>query len=83
MSDLEAYKHVGDTLQAQGAFDQQPPANEVPTTPKPKAQQDPKLKNRKKAAAPTRSKPAKKQNIIDPLALSDEDFNKMSATMQF
>jgi len=84
MSDLQAYKHVGDTLQAQGAFNTPPQtAKEALTGQKPKAQQDPELKNRKKAAATTRSKPAKKKDVIDPLSMTDDEFEKMAATMQF
>ena len=79
MSDLQAYKHVGDTLQAQGAFAPQPQANEK--QPAQKKPQDPKLKNRKKAAANTRSKPANKQGAIDPLNLSDEEFNKLDPAL--
>ena len=79
MSDLQAYKHVGDTLQAQGAFAPQPDANA--STPAKKKPQDPKLNSRKKAAANTRSKPAKKQGAIDPLNLSDEDFAKLDPAL--
>ncbi|RKZ80694.1 MAG: hypothetical protein DRQ35_01810 [Gammaproteobacteria bacterium] len=79
MSDLQAYKHVGDSLQAQGAFAPQPQANGKKTTQK--KPQDPKLKNRKKAAANTRSKPGKKQMGIDPLNLSDEDFAKLDPAL--
>jgi len=79
MSDLQAYKHVGDTLQAQGAFAPQPAANEK--KPSAKKPQDPKLKNRKKAAANTRSKPGSKQQAFDPLSLSDEDFAKLDPAL--
>ncbi len=79
LSDLQAYKHVGETLQAQGAFAPQPAANEKKTiTKKP---QDPKLKNRKKAAANTRSKPVQKQRDFHPLDLPDEEFAKLDPTL--
>jgi len=87
MSDLEAYKAVGDAMQAQGAFNapagqqQQaaPGANAQPIT-KPKAKIDPKLKSRKRAAASTKSAPSKKsQPDFNPLDLSDEEFAKMAA----
>lgn len=81
LSDLQAYKHVGDTLQAQGAFNQASPQANVQQPTQFKAQQDPKLKNRKKAAANTRSAPAKPKVQFDPLSLSDDDFEKVSATL--
>ena len=73
LSDLEAYKQVGDAIQARGGFAQ-------PTEPTPKrtAGQDPKTKSRKRAAAPTKGRPAKTGGPdVNPLALSDDEFEKM------
>jgi len=89
MSDIEAYRQVGDQLHAKGAFNsmlqgssqdtqQQAPANVV-VQPKPKQVDDDKLKDKKRAASST--KPAglasKVAADFDPLALSDEEFSKL------
>lgn len=86
LSDLEAYKQVGDSIQARGGFDhlfkkeeqgQQntPPAKRLP--PKQK-QEDPKLKEKRRAAAAAKGAPAKSATPKDfnPLAMSDEEFEK-------
>jgi hypothetical protein len=75
MSDLEAYKAIGDAIQARGGFAQ---PNEP--TPKRTASQDPKTKSRKRAAAPTKGKPSKTGGpAVNPLALSDEEFEKINS----
>jgi len=84
LSDLEAYKHVGDVLQSQGVFNQQPQGQSAtPIIPKAKAKEDPKLKAKRRAASGTKSTPKAKSNssAINPLELSDEDFMKASAQM--
>lgn len=87
---LEAYKLVGDDLQEQGAFAKfQAKATETPVkTPAVPAKQNvtaaPVKKNtaideRRKAAAPTTSSPSKPTPAaINPLALSDADFEKLA-----
>lgn len=75
LSDLEAYKQVGDAIQARGGFN-------APTKPEPKQSgkpRDPKLSARKRAASPTKGSPAKPTSSdFNPLAMSDEEFEKMS-----
>ena len=85
LSDLDAYKRVGDMIQAKGGFDSinQTPSNKAPELKPnlpPKAPVDPKLASRRKAAAPTKNRIRKKKTIQDfnPLALSDEEFEKLS-----
>lgn len=85
LSDLEAYRQVGDQLQARGAFEhlgrqgQQTPVAPKVVVPNPKKEDDSKLREKRRAASPTKtqgagvSKPA-----FDPLALSDEEFSKLS-----
>lgn len=85
LTDLEAYKQIGDSIQAAGGFDHiaqkqettKPPAKKrVPS--KSKAEDD-KLKQRRKAASPTKgSDTSKKKNLADfnPLNMSDEEFQK-------
>lgn len=86
---LAAYKHVGDQIAAAGGFkDLEPQAPEPPITPTPptppaqpvavRVQQPKTPTNGEKAnaASPPRSTPAKTDTSVNPLALSDEDFNK-------
>lgn len=81
LSDIEAYRQIGDQINASGGFanDAQKPTPQPKSTPKPKKQPDPKMASRKKAAAPTKSAPTKSNLPADfnPLNLSDEDFEKL------
>ena len=84
LSDIEAYKQVGDYLDAQGAFTKfnqpQTPVKSEPMikqTPIKKSP-DPKLKERKKAASSTKSAPSKNTaSDFNPLSLSDDEFEKI------
>ena len=85
LSDLEAYKQVGDVIQQRGGFKQQANVSNQQTvnTPPPKATNkvDPKLASRKKAASPTKGTKAKQPNKeFNPLSMSDEEFEKMAST---
>ena len=85
LSDLEAYRQVGDSIQARGGFNhlvsnqgQQTPNKPVIVQPKPKTVDDDKLREKKRAASP--SKPAVAPGIkadYNPLALSDDAFSKL------
>lgn len=89
LSDIEAYRQVGDSIQARGGFDhlvqkrteqgQQAPARPVVVQPKPKSADDNKLREMRKAAST--SKPASASAMpasdFNPLALSDEEFSKL------
>jgi hypothetical protein len=88
LTDIEAYRRVGDALHASGAFNhlvkgsspsqRQPAAKTVVAPPKPKAADDAKLKDKKRAASPT--KPAVSNSLpedFNPLSLSDEEFGKL------
>jgi hypothetical protein len=82
LSDIEAYKTMGDEIQAANGFvPANSNANDNMTPVSKSKQKDPKLTQRKKAAASPRAKP--KSNITKkeyhPLALSDEEFAKMAA----
>ena len=89
MSDLEAYKQIGDRMAEEGAFNDlaqrqtqnEPAPEKKPVVRKPKAKKaDPKVKERKRAASSTKSKPASKSpGSYDPLAMSDEEFEKQFA----
>lgn len=80
VSDLDAYIHVGNHLNANGAFKPAQPKEQPATTnvsPQEEAKET-KRKNRKRAAGTTRSKPAKQtpppKNVIN---MSDEEFEKL------
>lgn len=85
LSDIEAYRTVGDELDAQGAFNdlgaqpeqQAPQQKTVVKAPK---KQDPKLAKKRRAASSTRKAPTRtdnSENDFNPLSLSDEEFEKM------
>ena len=82
VSDIEAYRQVGDSLDAKGAFNhlfnqgQQQPATKQVITPTAKAE-DPTRQAKKRAASTTKAVPTNKVAAdFNPLALSDEEFSK-------
>lgn len=85
MNDLEAYDAVGKHLNAKGAFNhlhkqapvETPPIVVAPTAKKPV---DPAVAKAKAAAAPAKSTPTGKTTKpqFNPLALSDEEFEKLA-----
>lgn len=84
LSDLEAYKQVGDAINKEGGFSAPDTTGDILQKPLVKAKEktvDPKLKSRKKAASSTNRKAtsAKKENF-NPLSMSDEEFEKMAAS---
>lgn len=84
LSDIDAYRQIGDAIQARGGFDhlgrqgtQTPNVKVVP--PKPRKEDDPKLRNKKLAAAPPKNAPSSSvKSDFNPLSLSDEEFSKLS-----
>lgn len=87
LSDLEAYKYVGDMLQSQGKFgvaSQAPVVKKTVVTTSTKAE-DPALIARKKAAGLTQTKTtkAKVEEEFNPLSLSDAEFEKYMANKKF
>lgn len=89
LSDLEAYKQIGDAINAKGGFahlQQSAPAqpaviSKSSNVNRAKTTVDPKLTNRKKAASSTKSAPSTKQEeTFNPLSLSDEEFEKLAAS---
>lgn len=88
LSDIEAYKQVGDAINANGGFGD--PVQATPTQPTSTSKSnsvnkannpvDPKLKDKRKAAGSTKSKPSKAKPQFDVLNMSDEEFEKMSAS---
>ena len=84
VSDIEAYRLVGEEMYAEQTPVQSPSANVSPTKVI-KAKQDPKLNARKRAASTTKSTPKTDgpSKDFNPLAMSDEDFDKLLASGQF
>jgi len=88
LSDIEAYRQVGDSLHAKGAFNHlskgssqaqgQPAAKPVVVTPKPKKEDEDKLKDKRRAASSTKpAAPSSTNKDFNPLSLSDEEFSKL------
>jgi len=82
VSDFEAYKQMGDVLAAAGQLSQQP-ANTQPKMGKRPSKETPDKneaarKKRKKAAGSSKSKKSPAVKTYDPLALSDEEFEKFN-----
>ena len=84
LSDIEAYRQVGDAIQARGGFNHLGKPNETPAPkqvivpPKPKQVDDDKLREKKRAAGST--KPAGSNQVnqeYNPLNMSDEAFSKL------
>lgn len=85
LSDLQAYQKVGDAINARGGFnhlnkqDEKPVAKAVVTAPvKPNKPTEDELREKRRAASPTKSGAAKVDSKQDfnPLAMSDEEFSK-------
>ena len=87
LSDIEAYRRVGDAIQARGGFNHlgnaQAKTSQAPVVvqPKPKKVEDDKLNEKRRAASST--KPANTSQAsnddFNPLSLSDEEFAKFAA----
>lgn len=83
LSDIEAYKEVGDALNAQGGFTSKSESSTPTPISKPRSKKaDSKLRSRKKAAGFTKATPSKKGKGEDfnPLSLSDEEFEKIAGS---
>ena len=86
VSDIEAYRQVGDALYARGEFNNlgqgsaqaqaTTPVEKVVVQPKPKQVDNDKLKDKKRAASSTKSVVADSNSDFNPLAMSDEEFAK-------
>ena len=87
LSDIEAYRQVGDSIAARGGFDhlgsqgQQTPKKPVVVPPKPKMGDEDERRARKLAAGGSKaSVPSKPAADFNPLALSDDEFGKIVNT---
>lgn len=87
VSDIEAYQMTGARMAQEGAFndlapqrqEQQASEQPKPETKRPtrRKKPDPKLKQKKRAASSTRTKPASKTpDDFNPLSMSDEEFER-------
>jgi len=77
VSDIEAYKQIGDAMQASGEFSPKPATRSEQSTP---VQQKASNIDKKKAASSTVKvgKTTKPNQEFNPLALSDEEFAKLA-----
>jgi len=86
LNDLEAYKQVGDVINAQGGFNKPADSNtadstEAKDTVTKKKVTDSKRKSKKKAASTTKSSTRQSGDTdFNPLSMSDEDFEKVSGS---
>jgi hypothetical protein len=87
LSDLEAYRQIGDAMDKRGAFtnlgrpQEEQPGSKVVVPPKPKKDDDGKRDEKRRALAPTKpAAPSSGKTLegINPLELSDEEFSKLS-----
>jgi len=90
MSDLQAYKAVGDTLHKQGVFERMMPSHgkrqqSTQTAPVQQQSQKAPVKDKKRAAALTKGAAPKKvtKANFNPLAMSDEEIMKIAQTLQY
>lgn len=83
LSDLDAYKSIGDELNAKGAFDHlfapKPGAKAPVAKAAPVVDNSKRNDKRRAAGSPTAESPNKPAGDFNPLALSDEDFMKQVA----
>lgn len=76
LSDLQAYEAIGKQLAAQGAFNKKPTQEPVEVKPKVPAQDDTERAAKRKAASPSKQTQATKEPDLNPLSMSDEEFEK-------
>lgn len=85
LSDIEAYRKIGDAINARGGFNSlgrqgntAPAAKPMMPPSKPKPESVEKVKEKKRAASPTAvSTPKASPKEFNPLAMSDEEFSKL------
>jgi len=85
MSDIEAYRTVGDAIQARGGFNhlapsqgQSKPVAKTVIAPPPAKVEDDKLKDKRRAASSTKpAAPTSMPKDFNPLAMSDDEFSKL------
>lgn len=88
VSDIEAYRQIGDSIQAKGGFDhlgepQKRSEEKAPivVAPKVKKVSDPALKEKRRAAGSTpAAAPTAPAKDFNPLSMSDEEFSKIAAS---
>lgn len=84
LSDIDAYRKVGDAIHARGGFNHlASPGNKttsapVVVAPKPKTADEDKLRDKKRAASPSNvTAPIKTTKDYNPLSMSDDAFTKL------
>ena len=84
LSDIEAYRQVGDAIQARGGFDHLVPQGQRTQSkpdvvqPKPKMGDEGKRRDKRLAAGTSQpAVPSKSNSEFNPLSLSDDEFSKV------
>ena len=84
LSDIEAYRQVGDAIQARGGFDHLAPQGQqiqpkpAVVQPKPKMGDEGKRRDKRLAAGTSQpAVPSKSNSEFNPLSLSDDEFSKV------
>ena len=80
LSDIEAYKAVGDILNSKGAFNASSRQVNAPNSNKVTNRENPQLKQQKKAAASVGKSVKTVSNDFNPLSMSDEEFEKIASS---
>lgn len=76
LSDLQAYEAIGKNLAAQGAFGKKPTQEPVEVRAKVPAQDETERAAKRKAASPSKQTQTTKEPDLNPLSMSDEEFEK-------
>lgn len=76
LSDLQAYENIGKQLAAKGAFGKAPPQQPVEVKPRVPSQEDSDRAAKRKAASPAKQSHQAKEQDLNPLSMSDEEFEK-------
>lgn len=76
LSDLQAYEAIGKQLAAQGAFNKKLTQEPVEVKPKVPTQDDTERAAKRKAASPSKQTQTTKEPDLNPLSMSDEEFEK-------
>jgi hypothetical protein len=76
LSDLQAYETIGKQLAAKGAFGKAPPNAPVEVKPRVPTQEDSDRAAKRKAASPAKQTNQAKEAELNPLSMSDEEFEK-------
>ena len=89
VSDIQAYRQIGDAMQESGAFNhlfskeaEPGESSQKAAAPKPKAKDDAKRRDKRRAASPSKpAAPLSGKADYNPLNMSDEEFEKLDPSL--